>query len=135
MRLAVGWLAGASFGIKRERGDLLPFHAVAKRTLDERFGLQRQELEEEEEEGLDPGGALQADRHDVKHRFEPLVALLDAGLVLIGVECLLDRQLLIIEDHPEDAVATIVVAERLGFYAPGETEVVSANVSYDIYTS
>ena len=118
-----GCLAGASFGIKRERGDLLPFHAVAKRTLHESFGQQRQEIEEEE--GLDPGGALQVDRHDVEHRFELLVALLDTGLVLVGVECLLERQFLIIEDQREDAVAMIVVAERLGFDAPGEIEALS----------
>lgn len=118
-----GCLAGGSFGIKRERGDPFPFHAVAKRALDERFGQQSQETEREE--GLAPGGALQVDRHDVEHRFELLVELLDAGLVLAGVECLLKRQLFIIENQREDAVAAIVIADRLGFNAPGEIEALS----------
>lgn len=35
--IAGGCPAGSSFEIKRERGDLLPIHAVAERTLDKRF--------------------------------------------------------------------------------------------------
>jgi hypothetical protein len=100
-------------GAPRVRAARLPpflLHAPADLALDERFHKHGQEIDEEE--GLDPVGALQIDGHDLEDGFQLLVSLLHTGLVLVGQQSLTERKLFVIEEQRKDSVRAVIVLQR-----------------------
>lgn len=103
--LAGGWdFAGTRLGIDRQGVEGVDGHRVAELALEQ--GVDGERDEEEKQEGVDAGWALEVDRDDLGNGLELLVTLFDERLVLVDCEDLprrmgVGRQ---VGDQGEDAV-------------------------------
>ena len=78
-----GRAASSLFGVEWNGADTARLHRLADLALGQ--GMQGEGDEVEKQEGLDAFGRLIADRHDLGSRLESVMALLDEGLVPVGV--------------------------------------------------
>ncbi len=105
-----GGQAVAVLRVQRQRREAARGHGPAHLPFEE--GLDQQNDEVEEEEGLDAALVLEEHGGDRVHELELLVALLQPGLVFVGREDLGQGEITIVGDEREDAVAPRVVLYR-----------------------